>query len=693
MDNLGAPHWEWRRVYTGMECDASGNAAITMQEPEFAQGYFVALSAGDMDGDGLTDGYEAWFNYNGLHTVIDNFDSDDDKMPDNWEVEYGLNPTVATGNDGGSGNPDGDSYPNLTEYYDYSVFDGSYDPLKVYNTAANRPVVSISSYLYGQSCDQASFTISRYGGIAASYSNPLTVYYAVGGTLSYDNGDYTLNPTPTEWPRIYSATIPEADPGHGVDGHSVTVTIDAPHVATQEGDSETVTVSLTPYAVSPQPQVQDAGSWAYVVDWYLNRATLYFTYDSERPTVNSENHVTDLTRAVNMTLTGSGCSLPLSFSVDSQPTLGVLSGTPPNLTYTPTTAGQGDYFQFTATDADGRQSVQGTISIDVLPGPTLTASGDCSSVGLQWTIPAWVDQYVEDFEVYRSTTPGGEYPGTPIATLPATSRSYSDSDASGQTYYVVTFHYTDPFDLTRHESPSSEVSVSPRTAPVIGPMDVVFIVDNTDSMNGELLANLQNRIDYILDCIQASSGNDYRLALLTPDEDQVDVRVPFAQNNWAAFQNGLNAVTGSSGVGKPESTDECLDTAINALMAAGRTNPRNCTPRSSPLQIGDFTPGFSNNVVKLVVMITDAPPGGFCDEEDNGAKAHQYAIEAYGNCIKINAILVETSDGVVDSSAQTVMQDYEHTACGWYSQVPHDGGDIVSAVLKMIYDNSYCNCQ
>jgi hypothetical protein len=38
------------------------------------------------------------------------------------------------------------------------------------------------------------------------------------------------------------------------------------------------------------------------------------------------------------------------------------------------------------------------------------------------------------------------------------------------------------------------------------------------------------------------------------------------------------------------------------------------------------------------------------------------------------------------------MQYYYENTCGWYSVVPHDGGDIVGAVLTMIYEEPYCEC-
>lgn len=66
---------------------------------------------GDPDGDGLSNVEEA------LHaTHPRKSDTDNDQMDDKWEIEYGLAPTSAEGDDGSNGDPDGDGLSNLREY-------------------------------------------------------------------------------------------------------------------------------------------------------------------------------------------------------------------------------------------------------------------------------------------------------------------------------------------------------------------------------------------------------------------------------------------------------------------------------------------------------------------------------------------------------------------------------------------------
>ena len=72
-----------------------------------------AAATNDQDGDGLTMGLEFL-----LNTQPQDWDSDNDGLPDGWEYQYGLDPLDASslGNDGASGDPDGDGLTNLQEY-------------------------------------------------------------------------------------------------------------------------------------------------------------------------------------------------------------------------------------------------------------------------------------------------------------------------------------------------------------------------------------------------------------------------------------------------------------------------------------------------------------------------------------------------------------------------------------------------
>jgi len=66
---------------------------------------------GDLDNDGLTNGEELKM---GINPV--NQDSDNDGLPDGWEFKNELQPSVAQGQDGAWGDPDHDMVPNFLEY-------------------------------------------------------------------------------------------------------------------------------------------------------------------------------------------------------------------------------------------------------------------------------------------------------------------------------------------------------------------------------------------------------------------------------------------------------------------------------------------------------------------------------------------------------------------------------------------------
>ncbi|MGD9106436.1 MAG: hypothetical protein PVJ87_06355, partial [Desulfobacterales bacterium] len=74
----------------------------------FSIGGGTITEATDTDVDGLKD-HQELIVYN---TNRESFDTDDDKMPDGWEVQYGLNPLA---NDA-SLDKDSDGYSNLQEY-------------------------------------------------------------------------------------------------------------------------------------------------------------------------------------------------------------------------------------------------------------------------------------------------------------------------------------------------------------------------------------------------------------------------------------------------------------------------------------------------------------------------------------------------------------------------------------------------
>jgi hypothetical protein len=342
----------------------------------------------------------------------------------------------------------------------------------------------------------------------------------------------------------------------------------------------------------------------------------------------------------------------------------------------------------------------------MVPGLALTTECRPNRIVLHWTVPQWIQQGVSlsDFRIYRCAISSGTC--TPIAPAYQTindpmARMYVDTGVSQNTVYCykVTFR-AQPTQVppTFFESPFSNTECNQMcSTPDGGPTDVAFIVDNTPSMGDSALTELKQNIETVLDDIEAYSGGNYQLALLTPEMDRVNVRLAFSLNNRGLFAAALGSTEVAESNLAPESTDECLNTAVHALAAAGRQDPEQCLDPPNPLQYGNFA-SFRPSARKLVVLITDAPPGGFCDDFDpvvDSPRAHAYAQDAYGNqngCIRLNAIQVALGGEILDSYAEPVMLDYAQTTCGWYSVVAHNGTGLIEAILKMLYQAGACSC-
>ncbi|CCH27746.1 vWA domain-containing protein [Actinosynnema sp. NPDC047251] len=210
-----------------------------------------------------------------------------------------------------------------------------------------------------------------------------------------------------------------------------------------------------------------------------------------------------------------------------------------------------------------------------------------------------------------------------------------------------------------------------------GPMDVVFVVDDTGSMGGAI-TNLKTGINQIAQEVENLTGFDYRLGLAT-FKDNVTVVDNFAPNNRTPVIASVNALAASGGGNEPEASDEALNTVVNNLPAAGR--PQNV----------DFAVGWRSNATKLAVLITDARPGGFDDDYDttpanvDATNAALRATQALSKGIKVSSVYVPTSGGLT-STIVPIMQNYATTTGGLYTQAQADGSGVSTAVIDFLRD-------
>jgi Bacterial Ig domain len=217
--------------------------------------------------------------------------------------------------------------------------------------------------------------------------------------------------------------------------------------------------------------------------------------------------MTGVNQAINLTLTANdndSCKDdPLTYTITANPSHGIVtpsSGTG-SVQYMPATGYEGpDTFNFTVSDGTwNAQCSDAQVTMFVVNGPTLTTSCQSDGIVLNWSLDSIVQNmednytdgfYIQDFKIYRATSPGGPY--TLIDTVSADSRFYVDKNVTAnQTYcYVVTFEYYDYYTGITYPTFSPSPGVAPYSnescnntcslpPPPTNGMDVVFIIDNT----------------------------------------------------------------------------------------------------------------------------------------------------------------------------------------------------------------------
>jgi hypothetical protein len=216
--------------------------------------------------------------------------------------------------------------------------------------------------------------------------------------------------------------------------------------------------------------------------------------------------------------------------------------------------------------------------------------------------------------------------------------------------------------------------VSAQSNTYCGPVDVAFVIDDTATMSASL-NDLKNRLattNGFLDQLeqqtdpQTGLGSNYRLALVT-FKDFVHVRVNFSRENRLEFMAAINQLTASLGEGAADASDEALNTVVNTLQASARPQGK---------QISDFTRAFRDveqgniAVRKIIVLITDAPPGGFdgaYTEPADVDTAHQRALEAAAKGIKIVSMWPPSQAAF--GQVINILDDYATTTGGYFTRL------------------------
>ena len=215
------------------------------------------------------------------------------------------------------------------------------------------------------------------------------------------------------------------------------------------------------------------------------------------------------------------------------------------------------------------------------------------------------------------------------------------------------------------------------------PLDMVLLIDSTGSMGGAI-DNVKAAASKIVDEIVAAAGDDYQLGLLE-FRDNVVVLTDMAPGTAGVVKTRIAAIQAIEGDNEPEASDEALNTVINRLSADGRQ------------QSGNFSGTWRAGSNKIIVLITDASPGGFNDLYEPGiddVNASQRANEAKAAGIRISAVYVPTHEGVSAASpstvndvssglasiAESIMRVYASVTDGGFIRTASNGAGTANAV-------------
>lgn len=251
---------------------------------------------------------------------------------------------------------------------------------------------------------------------------PNLTYTPAAGYSGADSFTFTVsNGTSTSAAATVSITVQPPVPtvtnvapaqGSTAGGTNITITgtgFTGATAVTVGGNAATGVTVVSDTQITAITPIGTAGAAAVRVTNGTGQSTVNgtFTYLAP-PTANPQSVNVAFNTATAITLTASG-STPITYTVVTAPTRGTLSGTAPNLTYTPTTGQSGtDSFTFTATNGAGT-SAPATVSITIGKGDqtitfTSTAPGAATVGGATYTVTATASSGLA--VTFASATPG-----------------------------------------------------------------------------------------------------------------------------------------------------------------------------------------------------------------------------------------------------------------------------------------------
>ena len=347
-------------------------------------------------------------------------DENGNGIPDWWEWKY-----FGEFNEPTNGDYDGDTVDNLTEYLNPTDPNKIRFNLNFTNTCVNTGIA------YG--------TITISGGVPSSMAvlvnddnladatwQPYNPTVAV--PLHYGNGSVNvwvgLRGRPSDAQQSWQlaqlgdtlTTFYEPSPAQTCPGTSLPITLYGNDNCGEDSSAFSYTVLVNPangvlLGTAPYLTYSNTSPTFTGMDGFTYKMgalcgafvtnTVTITVGDSNISANPQTVMTGTNQPVNITLTANsplGCTNSISYTVLTAPVHGTNSGTPPNLTYTPTNNFEGmDYFTFTV--SDGVWSNSATDTIFVVAGPVnLTAQCDTDGHGvlLVWGLDDEVQQMINE---------------------------------------------------------------------------------------------------------------------------------------------------------------------------------------------------------------------------------------------------------------------------------------------------------
>lgn len=202
-----------------------------------------------------------------------------------------------------------------------------------------------------------------------------------------------------------------------------------------------------------------------------------------------------------------------------------------------------------------------------------------------------------------------------------------------------------------------------------GKTDVVFAIDRSTLMVNAI-ENLKANITNILADLTAASV-DYAIGLVTFGDD-VTVVQTLADGVASTVETAALIAALETGATRryAQAGDEALRTIIQSLGTADRTLGDTTNPTIEPVQTGGTFTGWRDGSTKIIILITNSPPGGFTDinSQTDQDDAHDRALEAAALGIRIACVYPH--DLEVNSLVDTTMRDYSSTTGGLYAKMP-----------------------